>query len=266
MGEIRGRRLEAALARHYAAQREGAKPGAIDSLVGAMVAEDARARREDAPDMGGVAFVMAQVRYIPTWVWIAQCAFVALMVTVAHVSGDSSATRWAVGLLSAASVLTCVPTLHASTLHGVIELERACRNDAARVLVARLVILGCSGALCVALMVAGTSAATGLSGLRVALWACPPYFCSCAGSLLILRRVRPSAALAASAAWTATCCSALYAVGQVFPRGYDDASLAVWALAALVALAWLAREATLTVRAAAEGLDPFSPHAFMTYR
>ena len=45
MGEVGRARLEAELARHYAAQRKAASGDAIDAIASAMVAEDVRMRR-----------------------------------------------------------------------------------------------------------------------------------------------------------------------------------------------------------------------------
>lgn len=265
MGEIERAKLKIALERHYAAQRDGVTVEELDDLASLMIAEDARARRASMRILDNAAFVASQVRFVPAWVWAAQLAIVALMVWVALAGGDIPPVRWAVGLMSAASVLVCVPTLNASKRHGVVELEYACRFGAARVLAARLLILGCSCALSVALMVAGTSAVTGLGALSVALWACPPYFCSCAGSLATLRHLRPSHAVMASVAWMFSICTVLLAASNAFPAMYGMASLAVWGLAATVALVWLAREALLTVRATTAGLDFYAPRIAVTH-
>ena len=266
MGEVDRARLKVALSRHYAAQRSEAAGAGMDALVTAMLAEDARMCRADTRQaMGMPSFVAAQVRYIPAWTWAAQIACVAAMVWLACSVGDADPVRWVVGALSALSVLVCVPTLHASRRHGVAELEYSCCFDATGVLVARLVVMGCSCSLVVALMVAGTSAATGLGALDVALWACPPYFLSCAGSLALMRRVRPDVAAVACFAWAALCCGALLMLGHACPDAYAASSLGTWAFAAALALAWLVREAALTVRSAAAGLDSFAPQLANTY-
>ncbi|MDK7723111.1 hypothetical protein QP551_00110 [Slackia exigua] len=79
----------------------------------------------------------------------------------------------------------------------------------------------------VTFMVAGTSVATGIGALSVTLWACPPYFCSCAGTLAILRRARTPHAVMSSIAWIAVICSALLAISIAFPGIYGPAALAV---------------------------------------
>ena len=252
-------RTEMALRCYFRQQREAVDGEVVDALASMMVAEDMRLRRGERHRLGSPSFVAAQVRYIPIWVWLAQAALVVTMVLVARELGDVLVARWAVGALSAASVLVCIPTLHSSRLHGVVELECSCRNNAASVLVARMIVLGCSAALCVGLMVAVTSWESGLDALSVALWACPPYFLSCSGALAILRRLQPSSALMGCAAWGSLCCGFLYVLGTVFPTTYGEASVTAWALAALASLLWLSREVTLAVRMASKGIDGLIP-------
>ncbi len=170
-----------------------------------------------------------------------------------------------VGILSAATVLVGAPTVHASKLHGVAELEYSCPNNVASVMVARLVVLGCSSALAVLLMVFVTAAYLDLGAFAVALWATPPFFCSCAGCLFALRKVAPLTGAAFCVVWSAACSAALLALSAHFPEMYSEASLVVWAGAAAAALAWLAREVAMTLRSALQGLDAFSPYMAKTY-
>lgn len=265
MDEARRARLERELERHYAAQRKAASIGAIDAISSAMVAEDARMRRTQPCHTGAAEFVASQARYIPAWTWAAQAVLVALMCVVACTAGDAGPTKVSVGILSAMCVLVGVPTMHASKLHRVAELEYACPRNAASVLVARLIVLGCSSALVVALMVGATAPAVDASAFEVALWACPPFFLSCAGSLMALRKASPSTAPTLCVALAVACSVALLALAGAVPDLYAHASLASWASAAAVALAWLAREVAITMRAVREGLDAFSPHLARTY-
>ena len=265
MGEAGRARLEMELERHYSAQRRTASVGAIDAIASAMVAEDARMRRTRPCRMGAAEFVASQVRYIPAWTWAAQAALVVFMCVVAYVAGDAGSTKVSVGILSAMCVLVGVPTMHASKLHRVAELEYACPRNAASVLVARLIVLGCSSALAVALMVGATAPAVEASAFEVALWACPPFFLSCAGSLMALRKASPATAPMLCVALAVACSMALMALASTVPDLYAHASIASWASAAAVALAWLVREVAMTLRAAREGLDAFSPHLARTY-
>ena len=265
MGEVGRARLEAELARHYAAQRKAASGDAIDAIASAMVAEDVRMRRTQPCHMGAAEFVASQARYIPAWTWAAQAALVALMCVLAYAAGDAGSTRVCIGILSAVCVLVGVPTMHASKLHRVAELEYACPRNAASVLVARLIVLGCSSALAVALMVGAAAPAVDASAFDVALWACPPFFLSCAGSLIALRKATPDTAPSLCAALAVACSVALLALASAVPDLYAHASLSSWAAAAAAALAWLVREVAMTLRAAREGLDAFSPHLARTY-
>ena len=265
MGEAGHSRLEMELAQHYAAQRKAASSDATDAIATAMVAEDARMHRTQPCRMGTAEFVASQVRYIPTWTWVGQAALVALMCVLAYAVGDAGSTKVAIGILSAMCVLVGVPTVHASKLHQMAELEYACPRNAASVLVARLIVLGCSSALAVALMVGATAPAVEASAFDVALWACPPFFLSCASSLMALRKATPDTAPMLCVALTVTCSAALLVLASMVPNLYAHASLASWGSAAAIALAWLVREVAMTLRAAREGLDAFSPHLARTY-
>lgn len=259
MSDVDYARLKVALCRHYDAQRKNAPSQTKDALAAAMVAEDARMRRAQQENTSLAAFVAAQVRFIPAWTWVAQVALVALMFLLAYTVEVAGVARFAIGMLSAATVLVGVPTVASSKRYGVAELEYACPHNAASVMVARLVVLGASSALAVALMVVAMASTLDMRVFDVALWACPPYFLSCAGVLVLLRKVSPSVAITMCAVWVAACTVVLHAVATVFPQAYTDASLAVWAGAAGLAFVWLVRELAMTFRAVAGGLDVFSP-------
>ena len=257
--------LELRLERHYASQREAVSPSAIDDLALALVAEDAWVTRMASRDTGLISFVVAQVRVIPLWTWVAQALLVVLMFFVATASGSAEATKLSVGILSAMMVLVGVPTVHASKLHGMAELEYSCLHNAASVLAARLIVLGCSSALAVALMVGAVASSLEVSAFTVALWACPPFFGSCATALTVLRKASPDTAVPLTVSWVMGCCMTLLAFAIVFPEMYGNTALSVWAVAASLALIWLMREATMTIRSAAAGLDELYPHMAKTY-
>lgn len=265
MNKADHKRLEAMLVNHYAAHQAAVEPEMVDDVVTAMLAEHARMVKARHRNMGFAAFVAAQVGFVPAWTWAVQVAIVAIMCVVAFAGDHADAAKLTVGILSAATVLVGIPTVHASKLHGVAELEYSCPNNAASVMVARLIVLGCSSALAVLLMVSVTAAYLDLGVFAVALWAAPPFFSSCAGCLLALREAMPPTATALCVVWTVTCSTALMALSAVFPKMYAEASLTVWAGAAAVALAWLAREIAMTLRSAWKGLDAFSPYMAKTY-
>ena len=264
MGEKGFERLESRLERHYASQREAVSSNAIDDLVLTMASEDARMTRMASRDTGLISFVVAQVRFIPLWTWVAQALLVALMFFVATASGSAEATKLSVGILSAMTVLVGVPTVHASKLHGMAELEYSCLHNAASVLAARLIVLGCSSALAVALMVGAVASSLEVSAFTVALWACPPFFGSCATALTVLRKASPVTAVPLTVSWVMGCCMALLAFAIVFPEMYGNTALVVWAIAAALALAWLMREVAMTIRSAAAGLDAWYPQTVKT--
>lgn len=258
-------RLESRLERHYALRRAAVSPSAIDDLALALVAEDARVTRVASRDTGLISFLAGQVRFIPIWTWLAQVLLTALMFFVATASGSAEATKLSVGLLSAMTVLVGVPTVHASKLHGMAELEYSCLHNAASVLVARLIVLGCSSALAVALMVGMVASSLEVGAFTVALWACPPFFGSCATALTVLRKASPDTAVPLTVSWVMGCCMTLLAFAIVFPEMYGNTALSVWAVAASLALIWLVREVATTIRSAAAGLDALYPQMAKTY-
>lgn len=265
MNRVNRARTEGELVQHYARQRKAPSSEVMDDLVRAMLAEDARMTRAVSRDAGPAAFVAAQVRFIPLWTWAAQALLVAAMFFVATALGSAEATKLSVGILSAMTVLIGVPTAHASKLHGLAELEYSCLHNTASVLAARLIVLGCSSALAVALMVDVAASSLEMNAFTVALWACPPFFGSCAIALAVLRKASPDTAVPLTVSWVMGCCMVLLALAVVSPRAYSNASLVVWAAAAALAFAWFAREAAVTIRTAAAGLDAFSPHMAKTY-
>ena len=251
--------LKTALKRYYAAQRTAPTNGQLNSLAAVMLEEDAKPREVPAPSLGILDFISAQVHYVPAWAWLAQVAVLLVMacvVSTTHESGVET-VRITMSLLTAASVLVGVPSLQSSKTHGVAELEYSCKYNTASIVIARLIIFGCTSALAVVLMVLMLALRFDLSILTVTLWAAPPYFISCAGVLAIMRHMSPENAVLSSAAFVAICFGALLTIGWLFPDAYRSASLGVWALAAAVGAVWLARELVLTVRAAAAGLDVF---------
>lgn len=258
--------LESRLSQHYAHQRENVPLECISDLVSHMLSEDAKAREADGHRLGDAAFVASQVRYIPLWTWAAQIAAVALMFAVARNLDNSLVAKLLVGVFSAATVLVGVPTVSASRRYGVAELEYSCLHDAASVLMARLIILGCSSSLATMVMIGCTAASINASAFIVALWTCPPFFCACAGSLAILRRTAHQSASALCGIWTTACSIALVATAAIHPEIYGQASLTLWAIASASASLWLVHEVAMTLQAATFGLDLFAPHLARTYQ
>ena len=259
MSEITTNELKGALKRHYAAQRTAPTKAQLNGLVSAMLEEDAKPREVPTPSLNMLDFIAAQVHYVPVWSWLAQIVVLIVMLYAVTSQSSSEYARITMSVLTAASVLVGVPSLQSSKQHGVAELEYSCKFNTASIVIARLIIFGCTSALAVALMVLMLALRFDLSILTVTLWAAPPYFISCAGVLAIMRHMSPENAVLSSAAFVAICFGALLTIGWLFPDAYRSASLGVWALAAAAGAVWLARELVLTVRSAAAGLDVFCP-------
>jgi len=247
--------LEERIHRHVSPRREATPAEVVDGLVEAMLAENARAGRARPPALSLFAFVGAQVRYVPVWTWVAHLTLVALMWAIARYGSDAGLEKVSVGALSAMTVLVCVPTVLSSKRHKVIELEYSCRNNAATVMLARMLIFGCSTSLTVFIMVILSAASLNLSALTVALWACPPFFCSISGSLQTLRKSPPSLALSICTVWCVLCTAVLVGAAAVVPDLYGSASTATWLAASGLALTWLVRELIACATSVMAGLD-----------
>lgn len=267
MSDVERAQLKIALSKHYESQREHVAPEVLDNLAAAMVAESKQAAlRASNPAqlrMSMPAFLAAQVRYIPAWTWAAQVVLIVLVgmmaASVSSIASGAAALKLAIGAFAAASVLVGVPSVQSSKLHHVVELEYACAHNAASVVVARLIVLGCSSSLAVAAMVAVAAHSLNASAFDVALWAYLPFFVTCAGSLFILRKANPQVAIVLCLVWAISCSAVLFVLARMFPAMYTHATQLVWLGVSALALGWLVREVACTLRAVASGLDAFSP-------
>ncbi len=159
------------------------------------------------------------------------------------------------GVLAAATVLVGLPDLLSSAAHRVAELEYACRFDCRAVALARLIVLGCSDVVTVTAIALAAPVMLGADPFASLVHACAPYFLSCAGALVLVRRCPPSQALPLGCAWTLLGDGGAYAAFSLVPDAYAQASAWAWALVAAGSLAWAAREARAWLGGIAGGLD-----------
>ncbi|WP_145983538.1 hypothetical protein [Slackia heliotrinireducens] len=231
----------------------------MDVLALMMVEEDKWAREDARRQRGFAWFVRSQVRYIPAWVWLTLAAVVVLVFVASRYSDTASGMPWALGMMASICVLACMPSLCSSRTYRLDELEQSCQNNAANVLMARLLILGCASVFCLTLLIAAACTWTNIGLLSAVLWTCPPFFLCTAGSLVLLRSLRPEDAPPACVALTALFCTALLAMAKMFPLAYGQAALAVWAFAFAVSFIWMVAETIALIRRTAEGFGTL-PH------
>ena len=245
--------LERRLRDHYAVQRTGFSREELSPVVAAMVEADKARRTIPARPIGAVAFIASQARIVSWRVWAVQAAFLVLAVLLSLGNSDVAFTYSAVGMLSSLTVVVGASAVHASRVHHVAEVECSCRYDYASVTIARLIALGCLQALCMVVAAIALSSVRQQGFVAPYLYLCLPYFCSCAGSLWLLRRTERQAALPWCGAWALCVCGVSFLLATYAPAAYGAASLGAWALAAAAAALWLAREAHRTVADARTG-------------
>lgn len=248
---------------HYRAERgapdEAAKAAALAAVRAEAAAAEGPARPEERA-ASFASFVAVQARFIRPRVWAAQLALVAAMAAICLLDGDNlQGVSLASGVLAAATVLVGLPDLLSSATHRVAELEYACRFDCRAVALARLIVLGCADVMVVTALVLAAPALLGADPFSSLVHACAPYFLSCAGALLLVRRSEVAHALPLACAWTLLVTAAAYAVFSLVPDAYAQTSAWAWALVAAGSLLWAAREARAWLAGIAGGLDVLSP-------
>ena len=203
-------RLAALMAHEMSAVEATGTAEAARQASAAARATGARATPGEAPAStrraGLVALLATQARFISPLTWVAQLGLALLAALVAALDATGELAGVAVPVIGAAMVLTESPALLKSKRHGVDELEYSCPLDCRGVLLARMIVLGCSGALAltcmaVAVPLAGpTTSPVGVTTpLATLVHSCVPYFLGCVGSLVAVRRASAGHALALAA-------------------------------------------------------------------
>lgn len=262
--------VERLLREHYRAERgapDAAAKAATLKAVRAVATERPADASRDAVGAGVCdhdatfpAFVAVQARFIHPRVWAAQLALVAAMAAACLLAGDAPRGLPLVsGVLAAATVLVGLPDLLSSASHRVAELEYACRFDCRAVALARLIVLGCADVVAVTAIALAAPVMLGTDLFASLMHACAPYFLSCAGALLLVRRCAPAQALPLACAWTLFVAGGAYALFTLVPLAYAQGSAWVWALVAAGSLVWAAREVRSWLACLASGLDALAP-------
>ena len=104
-------------------------------------------------------------------------------------------------------------------------------------------VLGCADVVTVTAIALAAPVMLGTDLFASLMHACAPYFLSCAGALLLVRRCAPSQALPLACAWTLLVAAGAYALFTLVPPAYAQGSAWAWALVAAGSLVWAFREA-----------------------
>ena len=263
-------RLVALMAREMSAVEAAKATGTAEKASAVARATGTQTTPDEAPAStrraGLVALLAMQARFISPLTWVAQLGLALLAALVAALDATGELAGVAVPVIGAAMVLAESPALLKSKRHGVDELEYSCPLDCRGVLLARMIVLGCSGVLaltCMAVAVPFAGPTTSLVGVATPLatlvHSCVPYFLGCVGSLVAVRRASAENALALAAVWVTLVIAASAGLYIAVPAAYQSASLGTWALAGGAALLWMLDEAWRTLRQASAGLDATRP-------
>lgn len=253
------RDVEQLLRAHYQAERDAQPASGKTATLAAVCAEATASERGVAQPMPFASFVAMQARFIRPHVWAAQLVLVAAMAAICLLEGDNvRGVSLASGVLAAATVLVGLPDLLSSAANRVAELEYACRFDCRAVALARLIVLGCSDVVVLTLVVLAAPLLLGADPFASLVHACAPYFLSCAGALVLVRRCAPGQALPLGFAWAFAVMAAAYVAYSFVPDAYAQASVWAWALVAAASAVWAGREVRAWLACIAGGLDALS--------
>ncbi len=254
--------LEERLREHYAKAAGPADEAQRERVVRLVAAQAARAA--EAPLAPGVPlwrFALGQIRFVNPAAWALQLALLAALLCFAGTFGLSEDAMPAVMSGAVLSVAIAVPPVFKRFDFHVDELEYACRHNCMQVLCSRLLLFGLADVLWLSAVVALAPAFAESDPFRVFLYACTPYFASCAAVFHVARLRRRDVAVACVVAALAVV-AAIWGTALAFPCWYADASLLAWIAALALALALAAYEARRLVAQVASG--PGSPAADAT--
>ncbi|WP_139651750.1 hypothetical protein [Raoultibacter phocaeensis] len=258
------RKLERKLESHFEATRIEPDPHKKAATVAAIrraatPESTARTRNAHADGVTFARFVQGQVRFIGARTWIAQAALLAFMFLACTWTNGGLESSPIVAAFGALTVVVGLPELFKSSDENVAELEYACRFDCRHVTLSRLIILGLSDIVMLTCAMIAVPALSGMQPVEVLLFACIPYFGTCALGFWIANHVKRGTstqlslvlglaiALSASAAW------------QSLPKVYLMASTGVWAaLFGIVAVVAFLQAKEYLTRVGA-GLDHLKP-------
>ena len=238
-------KLKDALRSYYAADAASPNASARKRTLLLVEAEAARAcgGAREADYIPLWRFVASQVRFVRPWAWMLQIALLACMLVLVGEIGPHSGSPIA------------APSVFKSFETRVCEMEYSCRFSCVQVLASRLLLFGLADVLWITLAVATVPTLAGIDALRVLLYACTPFFCSCATCFYAARRL-PGNSLVASVAPAMSVLAALWLLSATFPLWYEGASLAVWVAALMASMALAALEASRLMRCVSGGLSP----------
>lgn len=235
-----------------------AEKARVVSLV--SKAASARAAQEPGASVPFWRFVAGQLRFVNPFAWVAQIALIALMLLIVGAFEGRESSALAVMATAVVSVAIATPSMFKSFETNVAELEASCPRNSEQVLVSRLVLFGIADVLWMSLAVCLVPAIAGGDPFRIFLYAATPFFAFCALSFYVSRVTNGRGSRACIAA-AACVVAAIWWSGEVFPHWYSDASVVVWSVALIAALALAAYEMHKLIAQVASNSVPRLAHS-----
>lgn len=202
-------------------------------------------------------FAASQVRFVPKMVWASQLAMVAIVLATCALHERAGLSACALSVFGAALAGCGLPALVASKTHRMAELEYACLFDCRTVAIARMLAVGCANALEMVLVVLLVPSFAQMNVLLACAYATVPFLLSCAGGMLLARRMRSSAAGAIMVVFALIVACACVALASALPQMYMPVSAGAWAVAAAAGAVWAVRETHALLGGIAAGIDAY---------
>lgn len=186
-------------------------------------------------------FIIGQLRFVNPLAWVAQIALLTGMLLIVSAYGESDSVMLVVMTAAVLSVAIAIPSVFKSFESNVAELEASCHHDSSQVLVSRFILFGLGDVLWMTLAIWLVPAIAGGDPFRVFLYAATPFFAFCSISFY-LSRVTNGRCVKACFAAAACVIALIWGSNELFPLWYSNASMVVWSIALLAAMALAAYE------------------------
>lgn len=221
------------------------------------LAKKAYRERQAAERIGFWEFLSMQLRFIGKWVWLAQAALLLLvLLAVGRRSSSVFELRPIFLLFSFVAPLIAFvgfPEILKSYSYGMAEIEACARFSMRKLMGARMLILGLADLCCLTVILAVSTAGSGVPLLRMILYLFVPFNVTCCGCLTVLDHVRSRQGGYFCAA-VCIFCIVIFTRLSFVREYYEAAATGAWVFLFFCSLAYFAFELIRTFR----GFDSLS--------
>lgn len=204
-----------------------------------------------AKRIGFWEFIRMQVRFIGRWVWLAQAAFLLVCLFLLNHLHVGKADMQSVFLLlsSVAPLIAFVgfPEILKSYANNMGEIEACTRFSMRKLMGARMLILGLADLCCLTVILAASTAHSGLPFLQMILYLFVPFNVTCCGCLTVLDHVKSRQGGYFCAA-VCIFCIALFSRLSLVKEYYEAAATGIWAVLFFCSLVYFVIELIRTFR------------------